>query len=171
MGVSRLHKEYYLMSERNYYSVRTGNNQGLIQVELDLLQRLFYATYTDFTNKEYFQQALGKYCVDEGQIFGFVGSDIDLYFLRKLRKQELWPIQDKYKDYSEDDIFDVIELLYDLISKPIDGNYHSWNDCGWHYDTYDKETGRKEFLEEINKILKDYHDGWELSETGEILSI
>jgi hypothetical protein len=158
------------MSERKYYSVRTGKNPGLIHVELDLLKKLFYATYKDFDNKEYFQQAFGKYCVDAGEIPGLVGSDIELYFFKKLRKPDIWPIYDKYKNYGEDDIFDVIELLYDLISKPLDGNYHSWNDCGWHYDTFNKEEGRKEFRYEINDFLKDYQDGWELSESGEILS-
>lgn len=159
------------MSERKYYSVRTGKNPGLIHVELDLLRKLFYATYTDFSNNEYFQQAFGKYCVDAGEIHGLVGSDIELYFFKKLRKPDLWPIYDKYKNYSEDDIFDVIELLYDLISKPIDGNYHSWNDCGWHYDIFDKEAGREEFRKEVNEFLKDYEEGWELSESGEILSM
>jgi len=108
--------------------------------------------------------------VDAGEIHGLVGSDVELHFFKKLRKPDLWPIYDKYKDYVEDDVFDVIELLYDLISKPLAGNYHSWNDCGWHYDTFDKEVGRKEFRDEINEFLKDYQDGWELSESGEILS-
>jgi hypothetical protein len=45
---------------------------------------------------------------------------------RKLRKPDLWPIPEKCSGYSEDDLFDVIEFLFDYISKPVDGYYHSF---------------------------------------------
>ncbi len=70
--------------------------------------------------------------------------------------------------YSEDDIFDWIELMYDLVSKPENGHYHSWNDCGWHYESYDKLAGQAVFREEINEILADYGGGYELSPIGEV---
>lgn len=158
------------MTSRKYFSVRTGRNPGLVKIELELLRKLFFASFKGFDIKEYFQEAFGKECVDAGYIPGFVGADIEVYFLKKLRKQNIWPIYSKHMNYSEDDIFDVIEILYDLISKPIEGDYHSWNDCGWHYHTFDKEAGRMEFRKEINEFLADYQDGWELSENGEILT-
>ena len=45
-----------------------------------------------------------------------------------------------------DDLFDVIEFLYDHVSKPIetDGVYHSWGQCGWHYSKFERENGKKE---------------------------
>lgn len=158
------------MENRKYYSVRTGKNQGKGHLDLELLKGLFYAIYVDLLNKEYFQEAFGKDCVDEGLIPGIVGTNPDLYFFRKLRKPDLWPVHVKYVDYSEDDLFDVIELLHDLISKPLDGDFHRWNNCGWHYTTFDNVIGKEEFRNGINEILADYQDGWELSEIGEILS-
>ena len=59
----------------------------------------------------------------------------------------------------------MIEFLFDHVSMPIDGNYHSYADCGWHYHTFDKETGRQEFRKEINELLQDYDQGYELSST------
>ena len=159
------------MVNRRYFSIRTGKNEGVIEYDLDLLRRLFYSTYVSFNNKEYFQEAFGKDCVDVGLIPGTAGIDIELFFFKKLRKPGLWPIYDNYENYAEDDLFDVIELLYDLISKPVDGTYHSWSNCGWHYATFDKSSGKLEFRKDINEFLKDYQDGWELSESGEILSI
>ena len=49
--------------------------------------------------------------------------------------------------------------------------YHSWNNCGWHCHTFDREAGRTEFREKVNRILREYADGYELSKDGEILSL
>ncbi|MBC9786563.1 hypothetical protein H1S01_19090 [Heliobacterium chlorum] len=94
-----------------------------------------------------------------------------MYFFRVLRKPNLWPIDEGHKNYTEDDLFDVIELLYDLVSKPLEGRYHSWSDCGWHYDTFEKKAGQNEFRAQINDILQDYQEGYELSVDGEILAL
>ena len=104
-------------------------------------------------------------------IAGKLGSDIEAAMFWKLRKTELWPIQNKCDFYSEDDLFDAIEFLHDCVSKPVDGWRHTFNDCGWHYRTFSQDTGRQEFRDEINELLRDYKDGYELSEEGEILAL
>ncbi|MEP7285043.1 MAG: hypothetical protein ABI947_04660 [Chloroflexota bacterium] len=159
------------MTEKRYYSTRTGKNPAASQLDLPMFLRLFRDLYDGFLSKDYFQQAFGYYCTDNGKVSGTLGSDIEAQLFRKLRKPNLWPIEDKCLDYSEDDIFDIIEFLYDYISKPIDGTYHDWNGCGWHYHTFDKELGRQEFLTEIDQILRDYKEGYELSVQGEILAL
>ena len=65
----------------------------------------------------------------------------------------------------------MIEFLYDCVSKPLQGYYHSYSNCGWHYSVFDKEVGQNEFREEINDIIKDYNIGYELSKEGEILAL
>ncbi|MFK4474918.1 hypothetical protein ABH897_004686 [Paenibacillus sp. RC73] len=156
------------MTKRQYYSARTGKNIGE-NFPIETLRELIFRTYHFFYEKEYFQEAFGKMCVDAGLISGTCGSDIQGYFLRKLRKHSIWPIDDFYTNYSDDDIFDVIELLFDLVSKPIEGTYHDWSDCGWHYSDFDKNLGQEEFRVEINEILRDYKQGYELSNDGEVL--
>ncbi|SLK12951.1 MULTISPECIES: hypothetical protein [unclassified Paenibacillus] len=156
------------MIKRQYYSARTGKNTGE-NFPIETLRELVFKTYYFFYEKEYFQEAFGKMCVDAGLISGTCGSDIQGYFLRKLRKHCIWPIDDFYMNYSDDDIFDVIELLFDLVSKPIEGTHHDWSNCGWHYSDFDKNLGQEEFRVEINEILRDYKQGYELSNDGEIL--
>ena len=102
---------------------------------------------------------------------GTLGPNVGSQFLRRLRKSGLWPITQKYSKYTEDDLFDVIEFLYDHVSRPIDGYLHDHNDCGWHYKTFDQATGREEYRSEINEFLHDYMDGYELSTAGEILTL
>jgi len=117
--------------------------------------------------------AFGYECVDLGNVPGKLGDNIEAQIVRSLRKTNLWPITPLCLDYSEDDLFDVIEFLFDWISKPVphDGDYHSWGQCGWHYSEFDQHTGRKEFRQEINEMLQDYDSGYELSSEGEILTL
>lgn len=155
------------MSERQYYSARSGINIGQ-NFPIETLREVLFSTFIFFDGKEYFQEALGKFCTTDDFIPGSCGSDIRGYFFRKLRKN-IWPISDFYLEYSEYDIFDVIELLYDLISEPTEGSIHDWNQCGWHYSKFDKDKGQVEFRKAVNEFLRDYKDGYELSEDGQVL--
>lgn len=158
-----------MMAGRQYYSMRTGKNPYAAGIDLPILLRLFCDLYVHYSDQGYFQEAFGYYCVDAGEVHGTLGYDIEAQILRKLRKTNLWPIQDKCLDYREDDLFDVIEFLYDYVSKPIDGQYHSYNECGWHYNKFDRDSGQSEFRIEVNELLRDYDDGYELSTEGEVL--
>lgn len=159
------------MTEKQYYSIRTGRNQNPSQIDSETLLRHFRNVYNNFIDKYYFQEAFGYFCVDDGKKQGELGIDLELSINRKLRKTNWYPIEDKCLDYSEDDLFDIIEFLYDWISKPINGRYHDFYNCGWHYHTFDKSTGQQEFRVEINEFLRDYKNGYELSNEGEILEL
>lgn len=161
------------MGERQYYSSRTGINPRGKRLDLQSLKRLFISVNNDFDNRGYYQEVFGYHCVDRGDVPGKAGYDIEAYMLRKVHKPDLWPITYKYEDYTEDDLFDVIEFLYDHISKPMpkNGDYHSWGECGWHYKAFDKKAGQDELRAEVNLLLQDYEDGYELSQQGEILSL
>ncbi|HEY3375348.1 MAG TPA: hypothetical protein VGK02_09825 [Candidatus Aquicultor sp.] len=155
--------------QRQYYSMRVGTNPKA-NLDLDMLRELFFSVYSMFEVNAYFQEAFGYACVDTpgGWLPGSTGSNPEAYVFRKLRKSHLWPIADKYKEYSEEDIFDTIELLYDLISKPVDGYYHDYCNCGWHYNLFDKVPAQAELRYEVNDFLRDYKEGYEISANGEI---
>lgn len=150
---------------RKYYSVRKSKNP----LTEDRLKLLFGAVFGQFREKQYFDEAFGFYCVDRDWVPGTIGKERDIYFLRHLRKPNLWPIEEKLDSYTEDDLFDVIELLYDLVSEPLEGTYHSHENCGMHYLTFNQPSGRAKFRSEINEILPDYKEGYELAENGEIV--
>ncbi len=158
------------MRERPYYSLRTGKNPSA-RLDLATLLNLFLDSYRRFDEDCYFQEAFGYDCVDVGEVRGTLGSDVEAVMRRRLRKPDLWPIREKCPNYSEDDLFDVTEFLYDFVSKPREGRYHGFNGCGWHYDTFDQQEGRDEFRADINEILRDYGPGYELSKEGQILSL
>jgi hypothetical protein len=99
-----------------------------------------------------------------------LGEDVELQFFKALRKKNKWPISQHLTSYTEEDLFDVIELLHDNISKPLEGIFHSYNDCGMHYQTFDKLAGQAEFRSQINELLTDYPGTYVLAEIGEIRS-
>ncbi len=158
-------------TSRKYYSVRTGQNPLTDKISLLDLLRLFKHQFCRFEYEGYFQEHLGYECVDAGYVSGKLGHDMQGALLLELRKSDLWPIDRKLDFYSEDDIFDIIEFLYDHCSKPIEKNWHGWNECGWHCETFNKSEGQNEFREKINRILEIYQMGYELSPHGEILRL
>jgi hypothetical protein len=120
------------------------------------------------SSDELFSQAIGYYCVDAGQQVSTAGS-ASTYFLRRFRRNDLWPIDSNIAGYSEADLFTMMEAMFDLIAKPASRYYHSWDQCGWHASgPFDAETARGEYREAINEVLATYGPGYELSELGEI---
>ncbi|MFA6009208.1 MAG: hypothetical protein WC799_04425 [Desulfobacteraceae bacterium] len=157
------------MSEHTFYSIRTGKNQNIDGFVLDDLKDLFHRVYSNMTEEGYFSESFGYWCVDADNVPGKV-TDIELEIFLKIRKKTLWPVQKYIEQYNEEDLFDIIEFLYMHVSKPIDGTYHSYNNCGMHWETFNKAEGQKEFRSNINDVLGMYTGQYELNEKGEIFS-
>jgi len=159
------------MRERGYYSVRTGKHPGGAKLDLPSLKKIFLSVDKQFRDRNYFQEAFGYTCIDAGEVTGTLGEDIVGAILIALRKDNLWPIWTKIDSYSEDDLFDIIEFLFDKVSKPIDGYFHSYGGCGMHYSSFNRNEGQLEYRAALNPLLVCYGDGFELSENGEMLSM
>ena len=151
-----------------YFSQRTGSNPNLKGLPLADIVGLFVRVYELLRQDGYFDEAFGFTCVDAGEIKGKV-KDVELEMLLSIRKKNLWPIDKHAHNYSEDDLFDIIEFLYQHVSKPIDGTMHSWNECGMHWETFNQADGRREYREKINQILQHYEKRFDISEKGEVL--
>ncbi|MEG4290236.1 hypothetical protein Q5692_16710 [Microcoleus sp. C2C3] len=144
---------------RKYYSHRTGKNPDASRYDLPMFVKLFKVVYLEFLKNDYFY-------ANYGAVPGKLGADIGAQMFLAIRKSDLYPIEEKCNNYSEDDLFDVIEFLYDCVSKHIHG-YNEWGDYDDSY--YDTSAGKQEFRDRINHLLCDYREGYELSEKGEIL--
>lgn len=152
-----------------YYSHRTGTNPNLNGLPLRDTIDLFLRVFAQLEEDGYFHEAFGFSCVDADHIDGRI-RDVELEMLLTIRKKDLWPIDKMASCYSEDDFFDVLEFLYQHVSKPIDGTFHSWSNCGMHWETFNQSEGRAEFRAKINTVLARYVNPFELSQNGEILS-
>lgn len=153
---------------RQFYSLRKGTNPNLKGLPLKEVLGLFVRLYTQLSEDGYFHEAFGFVCVDAGDLPGKV-RDPELEMLLTIRKTGLWPVHEKAPFYSEDDFFDVIEFLHQYVSKPIDGTMHSYNQCGMHWETFNKTLGQHEFRKRVNAALAHYQHRYELSSNGEVL--
>lgn len=152
----------------SYYSQRAGLGPHPNGLPLRDIVDLFVRAYNLLRCDGYFDEAFGFVCADAGQIPGTV-RDPELEILLAIRKKNLWPIELFETGYSEDDLFDVIEFLFQHVSKPIKGTVHTWNECGMHWETFDGKAGRKEFCDRVNSLLSHYERPFELSPNGEVL--
>ncbi len=151
-----------------YYSQRTGTNPNLEGLPLEDIIDSFLRVYNQLEADGYFNEAFGYWCVDQDHVEGNV-KDIDLELLLTIRKKNLWPISEYHQDYTEDDFLDVIEFLYQYVSKPIDGTMHSHKQCGMHWKTFNKKEGQNVYREKVNVVLEHYKNKFELSPNGEVL--
>lgn len=156
---------------RQYYSVRTGKNPDAAKLDLEALKALFLSAYSLLTQKGYFDEAFGFWCVDAEAIPGTVGHDVATYAAFKLRRVGLWPINDSIAAYTEANLFDMIEFLHDHVSKPTEGHYHSWNDCGMHWEKFDQTAGQADLRETLNPLLECYGSSYSINDLGEILEV
>lgn len=154
---------------RPYYAARKNGSRGT-NLRLEDMRELVKSAWDYYEHAGYFVEAFGFTCVDSGFDPGYAGTNVQAYALLSLQRANIWPFDETYEAWDEDDAFTVIEFLYDHISKPHEKSYHSWDNCGYHYSNFDKAAGQVEYRERINVILAGYGDGWELTEKGEVLS-
>lgn len=158
-------------SARTYYSIRTGKHPSGGRLSLNDLKGIYGSALNHWNEQGYLQEHFGYVCVDDGEVPGKLGRDINARMLMSLGKNGLWPIAMSIENYSEDDLFDVIEFVFDHVSKPLDGRYHSYSDCGMHHTTFDVAAGRAEYSSTVNQMLARYGEGYELSSAGEVLEL
>lgn len=154
--------------EHKFYSLRSGKNSNAQGFDLEQIKDLFLRCFTNMKKEGYFDEKFGFYCVDSGFNEGQI-KDVEFDMLIKIRKNNLWPIDEKCLKYSEDDLLDVIEFLYFNVSKPIEGTYHGWGECGMHWETFNKVDGQEEYRSKINEIFALYKKPFELNKSGMVL--
>lgn len=149
------------MNKRKYYSSRTKKDS----LTLSELYFKFKHIYLYFEGKHYFKEKAGIYYKDiPEEIKHKAGFSLNF---------QPFPITEwSVLDTTEDNLFDVIEFLFDHVSKPGEYGYLT-TETGFNYEdyiTYDEAEGKNEYREQINSILADYKPGFELNEDGRILA-
>ena len=151
-----------------YWSERHGRGPRAQPLDLEALKRLVFNVLDDLEEKGYLQQAFGYWCVDAGAVTGSTGSDPNAWFLRTIGRDQIWPYHEHGAAWDEDTLLDVVEVLHDLSAEGTDGRYHSFNDCGMHYSSFDPEGGRLAFREAMNPVLQRYERPLELGAEGRL---
>lgn len=134
------------------------------------LRNLFHIAYRKFGGEGYWDEGFGFSCVDSGFLAGTAGEDVSDYVVLHTRN-DLWPISKKIDDYDENGLFDMIEFLFDHVSKPLSGWMHSFCNCGMHWETFDQAAGQEEYRQVMSDLLEGYGSGYRMNERGEIMEL
>ena len=95
------------MNNKKYYFERKGLTKS-DKIDFETLKELFYLVYQRFEDELYFQQVTGYQCVDKGKIRGLWGGNIEAFIYMKLRLRDVWPIEEKIKQYDEVLLYSVL---------------------------------------------------------------
>lgn len=173
---------------RPYFSERQGRGPKAEPMPFYAVRRLAISALDSLRERGYFQEAFGYECVDEGAVNGTLGSDPAAFFLRTIMRDGIWPywepdysqgpadvfiqhgdLEPAWTEWDADTLFDVLEVLHDQVSKPTDGDYHSYNDCGMHWHAFNGPEGRDEYREAMNEVLRLHDPPYEMNDQGEII--
>lgn len=180
-----------MSEERQYFSERQGRGPKGTPLSHEDLCRQVVSVLDHFNGQDYFQEAFGYECVDAGEVPGTLGPDPAAALFRITGRHGIYPWWDEFivdppsdgvffgeprmapmwSDWDPDTLFDVIEVMHDLVSKGIekDSDYHAFDRCGWHFSQFDRAAGQAEYREEMNKVLRRADPPYELDERGHIV--
>jgi len=84
-----------------------------------------------------------------------LSPDPTIFFINNLQSKEIYPICEFYPDYTEEQLFTVIEILYDKISV-----------YDYSNNILESKPMKEEFAMQINNVLKLYDVGYFLEPTS-----
>ncbi len=163
---------------RSYFSARHGRQTPPLSV--NSLLKLTSHLYEQFEKDGYFCEHFGHYCPNvRSFIPGKCGYNVSAHVLRHLMRDGLWPLSEDWEDFTEDDLFDMIEFLHDHVSKPMLRGFFADGECWFHEGLfqgladppYDTSQGKTAFRTAINPLLEHYGPGYRLTEQGEIVEV
>lgn len=171
---------------RQSFSERHGRGPRAQPLPFAAIRRHVVKIFDDLRYRGYFQQAFGYDCVDAGAVEGELGADPDAYFFRTITRESIWPYWEPeleattfipvnyepdsiWESWDADTLFDVIEVLHDLVSKPTDGRHHDYNNCGWHYTEFNRTEGQEEFRRAVNGVLPMNDPPYEIGGLGQVV--
>ncbi len=152
---------------RAYFSERAGRSRpGALDDKL--FATSFSHIYRKYDQQGYFQKAFGKVCVDDGYSPGDMGAPLEEEILVRFGpdRRNLVPTIENVGKATKDDLFDLIEYLFDHIAKPIESHEHQWNKCGIHVHKSIVREGQREWRSEWNLVLSRMEPPYRLSEGG-----
>lgn len=152
-------------AQRPYWRERRGkalsgdNTRWSVEATVRKFTALIYELDTD----RYFDKRFGMDCVDDLR-----GNQASLVIERELGEKDAWPLDAEALAGDLDLFYSIVEMLHDSVARPRKPSFnHQYNECGWHREEFDTETGRAIYRWRVNKIFDRSDTGLKLAEDGE----
>ncbi|RKN24321.1 hypothetical protein D7147_03820 [Micromonospora musae] len=131
-------------------------------VNPEAAKRRFATLLSELDSSGYLDRIFPRICVDDRY-----GEEVD----RAAKLEELsgipglWPIQPT--SWDDDTFFTTIEVFHDLVARPRERSWHSWDECGWHYSAFSVKPARNLYTIRVNRILENASIQLRLATAGE----
>ena len=144
---------------KEIYSQR--NNPAKKKWNLNQVLKLFYSIYQDFENKDYFSEYFGwtSSSEDYGDYFnpgklGYNEDSVKTKVFRMTKKENLYPIWGFYQNYTQEDLFDAIEILHEYCT--INSEKLEKINSRRYYTDYQTSELFQEYQETLDIVLPTY---------------
>lgn len=156
--------------ESDIYSVRSGEHPSGGSVDFHTLRDFVIRRFEELRMRGYFHEKYGfiieKLLQNPSQFEVALGNlrfDFFTELIAISRKGKFKVINQESVD-SLDDIFDLIEYIYSVASKPV----IDASPIHQSIKSYDKQAAEAEIRTDYNKLLPYYEEGWELGDDGKV---
>lgn len=147
---------------RPYFSQRHAVSTRTAARSIESAAGLFVSLFSELEDLGYFEETMGKDCPDDPTAV----DPADAIAL-KLSRPGLWPIDPELCRKDPTLLFDLIEVLHDLVSAPRARWMHPFGGCGWHHGDYSGSRGQEVYRWRVNRLLEDSAADLYLAEAGE----
>ncbi|MEU8205866.1 hypothetical protein [Streptosporangium sp. NPDC049046] len=161
--IDRASELRHATAPRAYWPQRRTDTFPSLHSGLRDVRREFARTVTEFEDNGYLVEAFGEECVDDHRELPDPAEVID----RRLGIAGLWPLTPTAWD--DDTFYGLVEVFHDLVSRPRQRRFHSWNECGWHYSEFHAVPGQTLYRWKINHMLHSAGIEYKLAAEGEDL--
>lgn len=147
---------------RPYWRERRAGQRQAVVLSAAAVVREVITLVAELADAGYFEKRFGKDCVDDPR-----GDEPSRLMERELGVEGLWPLNRAHLTEDIDLFFDMLEMLHDLVSRPLTRWAHNYGGCAWHHSTFEIEPGRVVYRWRVNKILQRSDLGLRLAEEGD----
>lgn len=115
----------------------------------------FVQLLNEMSAEGYFPKILPKLCEDDR----WPADPIDVAReLRRATKQEVeWPLTSADAKLLPDlTIYSLVEYFNDQAQRPRSAQWHNWDNCGYDYSDFNRESGGAVYRWRVNALLKDH---------------
>ena len=136
---------------RLYHSQHQQGIQCRIDSALPLIAHSVRSLVEDFLEDGYFAEAIGCDCLGEDSSQSAIERELE----KRVRKSHLW--SRILATWTEEDLYDLIEVFHDLSSRPtklvyVDPHGGSGHG-GWHPQRFSRQSGQALYRWRINRLL------------------
>ena len=122
---------------------------------------------TELQQRGYLDNIASQPCIDDRG-----GPDPDAVIASEIDRragglQLTWPPTPWSASWDDDEFWELVEIVHDLVARPRHATYHDFGSCGWHYSHHSRGAGQAVYRWRVNELLTRHGVDLQLADRGE----